>query len=96
MEAKEVGESVLYPLSERLGLGWTGEEVAVWQVLLGADAEVAVDGATAHGARLELGETRGTDTRVSARQQCPREGEILTNYTELLASGTPQRAGVVH
>lgn len=96
MEAKKVGESILYPLSEWFGLGRTGVEVCLWQVLLGADAEVAVDRATTHRARLEFGETRCADTRMSTRQQCPRKGEVLTNYTELLTSRAPQRAGIVY
>lgn len=71
METQKVSESVLYPLCHRLGLGRTRMNITLGHVLLRAYTEVTVDGAAAHGARLQLRETGGADAGVSTGQERP-------------------------
>lgn len=61
-------------------------------VLLAPDAEVALDGAAAHGTAVELAEAGGADAGVPAGQQGPGQGEVLADDAELLAGGVPEGA----
>lgn len=67
METKKVCQSVLDPLRDRLWLGRCGMNVTLGEVLFGADAEVRVDGASTHGAGLQLGKAGRADTSVTTR-----------------------------
>ena len=66
-----------------------------WHVFLAADAEVALDGAAAHGATVELAEAGGADAGMSAGQQSTGEREVLADDAELLAGAVPERAFIV-
>lgn len=62
-----------------------------WHVLFPSDAEIALYGTPAHGTPVELAEAGGADAGVPARQQRPRQGEVLANDAELFTSCVPQR-----
>lgn len=68
MEAEKVCQSVLDPLRDGLRLGRCGVDITLGQILLGADAEVRVDGAAAHRAGLQLGKARRADASVTTRE----------------------------
>lgn len=57
------------------------------KVVLLADAEKAADGAAAHGTPVQLAEATGADARVAARQQRPRQREVLAHDAQLLLAG---------
>lgn len=90
VKAQEIGEPVV-PLQQplvqrhRFRVG-TGARLHR-QVVLLADAEKAADRAATHGTPVQLAEAAGADARVAARQQRPRQGEILAHDAQLLLAG---------
>lgn len=94
VQAEKVRDAVLDPPGEGLPFGGRGGFVrggrAVRQIVLRAHAEITLDGASAHRARVQLAETRRADARVAARQQGAGQRIELAHDAQLFLSGAGQ------
>jgi hypothetical protein len=87
VKAQEVGEPVVplqQPLVQRHRLRVGAGARLHRQVVLLADAEEAADRTAAHRAPVQFAEAAGADARVAARQQRPRQREVLAHHAQLL------------
>lgn len=100
-EAQEIGEPVVpvvQPVGRSMALLALLARVDLLlgrHVLLAAYAKVALDGAAAHRAPVELAEAGGADAGVSAGQERARQRKVLAHDAQLLARAVPQRTAVL-
>jgi len=89
----------LNPLGKRLPFGrcsrFLQTQSAIGQIIFVAHAEVALDRAAAHWARLQLAEARCAYARVAARQQGSGQWVVLAHDAKLFLTSDKAAAAVV-